>query len=717
MLALLALVCAPAQAASPAPAPSPVYQPQVVNPELVGGRRVDSGGTSTFLVWGSDATILRSMDGRDWQHAQTPGASDLAQMAANPQGSVLVAVGAQGTILRSTDAGKSWRRARNTIVDTDLLAVVHVYDRIWIAAGTQGRILRSKDDARTWTLVNSHLKVAMRSLSLDAYSGRILIGGDDGLVGFSIDAGVSWQITALTMPDPATPVSGFHRFGRLLLATSALGRFLTSEDNGDSWDLMQSSSQAYFTDAVMDADHGVIVMTGHNGDLLRSPDGGRSWEGNEILVDGRKNFLTAIRHDSRGHALLAVGQGGSVARSTDGGVSWVSASKDLRGELRGLLQDTNGTFIVFGGGGLLASSTDSGARWAIARQPLDFPLREIIVTPRDSLVATSRLGDVLRSTDAGASWQLVTPNYPNANTPPDLRGLVIAPSQEALIAVGPPGAILRGSADGSSWKVAVWTDIEAERAFPWVLTDRQRKLIVAVEARGGLMVSRDDGASWQRSDLPETIQPGKVPFWQGSVLESRGVLLVAGEGGRAARSTDAGATWSMLNTGSSANLYGSHADEDSGELFLMGSQGTLLRSPDLGLTWTAITTGSDQELRRMYRDPRSRALLCYGAHGTVLRSQDGETWRVVESHSDGVLREVMQEPGSNHLLMVGGQGTLLRSSDGGRKWQKLETHTSRHFSGMVADPHSGDLVLVGERIVRLVRQSPLQRPTSPPRQQ
>ena len=334
-----------------------------MKPELVGGRRVDTGAAATFLVWGSDATILRSGDGRQWQHAQTPGAADIAQLAANPQGNVLVAVGNQGNILRSTDVGQTWRAARNSVVDTDLLAVVHARDRIWIAAGTQGRILRSTNDARTWSLVDSHLQAAMRTLSLEVASGRILIGGDDGLVGFSDDAGQSWQITAIAMPHPATPVTGLHHFGKLLLATSTRGRFLTSENNGDSWDLLQSSSQANFTDAVLDPDHGVIVMTGHNGDLLRSADGGRSWQGNEVLIDGRKNSLNGIRHDAHSRALLAIGPAGSVARSIDGGDSWTSATRDLRAELRGMLQDQAGALVVFGGDGLLATSADSGATW------------------------------------------------------------------------------------------------------------------------------------------------------------------------------------------------------------------------------------------------------------------------------------------------------------------------------------------------------------------
>jgi photosystem II stability/assembly factor-like uncharacterized protein len=701
--ALLVLVCAPAFAATPAIR----YKPQVLNADLVGGRLVETGQSPVFLLWGSDATILRSENGRDWQHADSAGAADLTQVAADTQGAVLVAVGARGAILKSVDAGKTWTPARNPTVDTDLQAVVGAGNRIWIAAGTGGRILRSTDDAKSWKLIDSKLKATMRTLHLDARSGRVMIGGDDGLVGFSSDRGESWHLTAITMPDPVTPISGFHRFDKLLLATSALGRFLTSEDDGDSWDLMQSSSQAFYTDAAYDADHGVIVMTGHNGDVLRSPDGGRSWEGGEVVLDGRKNFLSAIRHDPRTRSLLVAGQGGTMARSTDGGASWSRASSDLSGELRGLLRDPRGPFIVFGAGGLVASSMDSGTRWQVAREGLDYPLREILLTPQgNALIATSRLGDVLRSTDAGRSWRVVTPRYPDPHTPPDLRGLIVAPMRNAVIALGPPGAILRAGADGLDWQVAVWNDIAAERAFLWVLADEKRGQLVAVEARGGMMVSDSQGSNWRRSDLPVSLEPGKLPFWHGTVLASRDLMLVAGEAGRAARSRDGGASWQVLDTGSGENLYGSYADEATGTLFLAGSKGTLLRSADLGSTWTGVATGSAQELRRLWRDPRTRSLLCFGAHGTLLRSQDdGRTWRAATSGTDGVLRKIIAEPASNHLLLVGGQGALLRSADGGRNWEKLDTHSLRHFSSIAADKQSGDLVLVGERIVRLVRQS------------
>jgi photosystem II stability/assembly factor-like uncharacterized protein len=371
----LSLVFAFTLALAATRAPAPVYLPQAINPELTGGMLVN--GSHALLVWGSDGTILRSDDGLAWSHALTPVTGDLAGIASNKTGAVLVAVGSAGAILRSVDGGRSWKSSRNKITDTDLRAVVNTGEnRIWIAAGTNGRILRSIDDGKHWTLVESQLSAAFQTLFVDPQTQAILIGGEKGLVGFSNDAGVNWQITALAMPDPATPVTGFHRFGKLLLATSALGRFLTSEDDAQSWDLMQASSSALFTGCAFDPLHQVIVMTGHNGDVLRSADGGRTWEGGEVTIDGRKHFLRAIRFDARSGSLVVVGQGGSVARSSDGGVLWSKASDDIAGEVRGLIADTaRHRLIAFGSRGLIASSTDSAAHWSTARDSPDVSLR------------------------------------------------------------------------------------------------------------------------------------------------------------------------------------------------------------------------------------------------------------------------------------------------------------------------------------------------------
>ena len=109
-LAMLAQVTAP-----PARAAAPRYEAQVINPDLVGARVVNTNEGSIVLAWGSDATILRSADGATWRHALTSGSADLAQLASNSRGTVMVAVGAAGTLLRSVESSNRYAPVTSAI--------------------------------------------------------------------------------------------------------------------------------------------------------------------------------------------------------------------------------------------------------------------------------------------------------------------------------------------------------------------------------------------------------------------------------------------------------------------------------------------------------------------------------------------------------------------------------------------------------------------------
>jgi len=696
---LVLLACAPAMACAAARAPS--YQAQVINPDLAGGLQLP--GAPTLLLWGSDATILRSQNGAAWTHADTAGDADLNAIGSNADGSVLIAVGLRGVVLRSVDRGLTWEPARNPDA-ADLKTVsFHAPSGTWIAAGAQGHILRSIDGGKSFKPLPSTLTTDLLTSFVDPKTQRLLVGGDGGVVGISRDGGESWDVTKISMPDPATPVASFRRFGTLLVATSALGRFLLSSDDATSWDLLQAESKAFWTSAAFDPGRNSIVLVGHNGDVLRSTDQGASWQLGAVESNGHRSFLTAVDYDPRSASLLAVGEGGTVVRSVDGGADWQPASGDVSEGLKGLLT-TPDRLVSFGAGGLVVSSTDSGARWAHARPALEYPLREVVAGPGGALLAGGALGTLLRSTDGGRNWSTLPVEWPNANTPPDLRVLLPNPAGDAFVAAGPPGAILRSNADATTWRLAHWSDIAEERAFPWMLADGARNLLVAVESRGLFQVSRDGGVGW--TPVQVETPANEFAFWQGAVHAPTGTLLVAGKGGLAVRSTDGARSWSRVDTGTTKDLYGSFAAERGEVMFLMGQGGTLLRSEDLGAHWQSVPSDSGLELRRMVREPRTRALICFGAHGAIIRSTDeGRGWHAVASNTDGVLRKALFEPETRNLLLVGGQGTLRRSADGGRSWQTLPAHTSRHFVSAVAVPGSGDLVLVGDRIVRLVRRS------------
>ncbi len=615
---------------------------------------------------------------------------------------MLIAVGRQGTILRSVDGARTFHAAANDTTDTDLRAVTwHASSSTWIAAGTAGRILRSKDDGKTWTVVSSGVALDFHALFVDPETRNILIGGDLGTVGISSDGGTSFRLTTLAMSAPVSPVTRFFRHGKLLLGAGTLGRLITSTDDARTWQLRQTPTSAMFIDSAADPVHDAIVLTGHDGTMLRSADGGGTWDGLQVTTDGRAHFMSSVHFDAARRLLVAIGHNGSIARSDNGGAGWVSWSIGSL-ELRGVIADTRRDLLAaYGPGGLLVTSRDGGGNWRTAKPALDVSLRDIARAPRgNALVATGKLGAVVRSTDAGASWSHVELAWPNPNTPPELRMMVETLPHDALLGVGPPGTIVRSNADGSVWTVVHFTPIESERAFTWALVEPKRSTLIAVEARGQMQLSADGGATWRSVEAPA--QDAAWPFWQGTRLES-GTMIVAGKGGSAIRSVDGGATWSETRTGTDRDLYGSFADRDLS--FLFGEDGVLLRSADDGVTWSAVDSRSDKELRRMLRDPASDALVCFGTYGSMVRSDDrGLSWRAVKTGTDGALRKGVIDPGNGEMFIAGSRGAILRSQDGGRSWVLLPSHTKRHFQSLSVDD-DGNLVAVGERIVRLIRQT------------
>jgi photosystem II stability/assembly factor-like uncharacterized protein len=282
------------------------------------------------------------------------------------------------------------------------------------------------------------------------------------------------------------------------------------------------------------------------------------------------------------------------------------------------------------------------------------------------------------------------------NTPPNLRALLVEPREGALIGAGPPGTIIRSATGGQSWSIAHWTPFETQEAFAWLLADARSQSVLAIETHS-IHRSVDAGSSWTRTDLPLDRE-----LWHAAQLE-RGAIVVAGQRGVALRSED-GVAWQTVQTGTGVDLFGSYADAPSRAFFLLGQQGTLLRSKDAGKSWRALASGTPHALRRMVRHPTRDVLIAFGERGTIVRSTDsGEHWQVVPVDTDAELRKGLIAPGGA-LLLVGQRGVVLRSLDAGQSWQRIPTHTRRSFRSAVLDPRSGEVIVVGERIVRLTLQ-------------
>lgn len=685
------------------PAPSPEtqvqYRAQVLDPDLTGGAIAPSSGH--YVAWGSDGVVMRSPNGKNWRPLDTPSHAAILQVGFDGAGT-WVAVGEAGTLLVSGDGGNQWQQKTpdtfaltiNDVLYIDPDAGLPVPEEgLWLAVAADGHFLSSGDGGQSWQTSRIETEDDLLTLFWLKERGRVLVGGENGLVGASED-GAAWTIKRA---ETETPITGFHAFENLVLGTSAWGRLLLSRDAGESWNLVQAEKSVYFNDAAYDPVHQSIVLTSHNGHIFHSDDAGASWRLIEAPYRGSRHFLGDVIFDPQTRRLLAFGYHGAVVQSTDGGRSWQDRPSGLRYSFVKVLHHPDRqSYIALGPRGFRAVSPNAAASWQVIQESFDFYWREGVVTPSGTTVIAGELGQMLRSENTDKGWDYVDITYPDPRTPPTYRALSSL-GDGVLLAAGPTGLILRSRDQGRSWTVVHHTSFSAGEAFTDLTASPEGDTVIAVEAFGGPYFSADAGLTWTRTAFED-----ERNFWHASVLGS--TALSVGQSGLLAISGDAGRNWKRidLTAVSGKNLYGSFASRSHRALFAFGEGGVMVRTEDLGRTWQEVAVPTDAALRRMMELPRSGMLIAFGEQGSIIRSSDGGThWQLADSNVSAELRAGLTEPHTGYPLIVGRSGTLLRSTDEGLSWEQLPTHTQAHFRNGLAHPDTGELLLFGDRIVRL----------------
>lgn len=199
--------------------------------------------------------------------------SDLFWGAAQPAPEVIWMVGANGKIVRSDDAGATWRK-QSSGTHAGLQAIAAWSPRRAVAAGGGGRVVVTADGGATW----APLAVPARS-------------------------GLQFLAAAI---DPA---------GRLWLLGER-GTALVSDNGGAEFaDRSDPRDVAWNAVAFSNRDQGWMV--GEFGEIRRTSDGGATWQAVGSLP--RSLMSTAACGDGGG---VAVGLDGLIAISGDHGATW-----------------------------------------------------------------------------------------------------------------------------------------------------------------------------------------------------------------------------------------------------------------------------------------------------------------------------------------------------------------------------------------------------------
>ena len=228
-----------------------------------------------------------------------------------------LAVGLAGTVLESGDAGESWQAIENPITENALLGVTCEGGKA-IAVGQGGHIqIRAADGS--WQAVDS--------------------GTDQRIL--STDSNASGLVFA---------VGGF-------------GAILRSRDNGASWESLVLDWEAILNDFlephiydVVVFDDNTVMVVGEFELVLLSSDGGDNWE----VVNKADSSLSGIYFTNRQNG-YAAGQNGKVLKTVDGGLTWEAVEGDTQENLLDVWASGDDVYIP--GIRTLLRSRDAGASW------------------------------------------------------------------------------------------------------------------------------------------------------------------------------------------------------------------------------------------------------------------------------------------------------------------------------------------------------------------
>lgn len=248
---------------------------------LVRGLAYGDGAFVSFHGWGSEGRIRRSENGIDWQDV-FPNDGDFYNngfwSGAFGEG-VFVGAGSAAAI-RSTDGGQTWTDQGYLGVDDGHTTVVFGDGRF--VAVQPGQAVYS-DDGAQWQLADA-FDCSEQMIAFG--DGVFITASTGGETCRSTDGGETWE------PGGNTEVPGETH--TLLFTGSeflALGSGVSSSVDGQTWTPGSNPGFSWVEGGATSSATGTIIVATGEAELLRSDDGGTSWE---TVLDGGGPFFRRV---------------------------------------------------------------------------------------------------------------------------------------------------------------------------------------------------------------------------------------------------------------------------------------------------------------------------------------------------------------------------------------------------------------------------------------
>ena len=543
--------------------------------------------------------FLTKDGGANWKEIKELRSTSIHAMTQSTKNPNIILVGTTDGIWRSENSGENWEKIEastmfNTTVDS---LAIDPHDDNTIYAGTWWRAYKTTDGGKSWRLIKNGMidDSDVFAITIDPRDADHIIASACSGIYESFNKGELWKkIQGIPSQSRRTRDIVQHPSKAGIVYAATTEGFWMTTNAGKSWSLTTQKDLEINSIAVHpDAPDRVFIGTNNFG-VLVSNDGGRNFTPTNDNFSSRFTYtVTAdIEQPNRLYATThntATG-GGFVFISSDGGNTWTRPKNYdvLRVSPFGILQDrTNPTTMYMATNVGMFKSLDRGESWAQITLPKPkTPVRKKPV----------RKAPVKKTTAKATKPEPVA----EPEKKPEETGII--PVLEKKIKVltytedGKNG-FLAGTDDGlyrsydltKGWEKIKFGEGISENVFVIYSTPLMPGIIWVGTDRSGVIVSRDDGQTWQKVEGV----PTEVPISSIAVDPKRPEIIYVGTTQTLYMSRDGGRNWMRrggnLPLGNFTSILINPNNTD--EVFLssaLETDGGIYFSKDAGQSWKRV---------------------------------------------------------------------------------------------------------------------------------
>lgn len=544
------------------------------------------------LFVGTDKGVWVSKNsGDDWEKIQSPTMPvNVNSLAVDPRGLNTIYAGTFWRAYKSTDNGKNWRLIKDGMIDdSDVFAItIDKENPDHIVASACSGIYESKNAGEKWAKIQG----------IPAQSRR----------------------TRDILQHPSRP-------GTIYAATTE-GFWMTS-DGGKTWAMTtQRNLEINSISVHPDSPNRVFIGTNNYG-VMVSNDGGKSFKQTNDNFTSRFTYMitTDLENPNRLYATTqntATG-GGFFFISSDGGSTWQQAKNlDIaRIAPFALLQDRVKTNTLYMGTNVgMFRSLDRGLSWTHLLPPKKAAVKKTAKGKTASRTAKSKTP--VKKAAATPAVEASAPVYIPA-LGEKVKSLARTEDGKNGILAGTDKGIYRTYDLAKGWERIFFGEGINENVFVINTSAQQPETIWVGTATSGVIVSRDGGETWQKSNGDAKGIPETVPVSSITIDPKNPERIYVGTTQTLYLSKDGGKSWTRRGGNLPLGNYASILinPNDSKEVFAassLESDGGIFFSDDAGTSWKRLDS-KDMKLpsRRVWTmafDPNDSNRIFAGTHSS-----------------------------------------------------------------------------------------------------